>query len=181
MKLIKVAFLFFCIYHLFLFHSCNKNVVEKKKEKPIIDSVDVFILKMKDEIYDFKTRVNNANKALQKIKNHKLDSRISEILEYKIYFLGNLKQYDSAIYTSKKLLQKAMEKNDSVFIGRSYSKLAYYYGRNQQNDSAYYYYNLIKDEYLKYSDSITNGNNLLGMAIIEKSNGDYISSEYTGS
>lgn len=181
MKQIKVTFLFFCICILFLLHSCNRKQLEKKETNSINDSVNIFISKMKNENFDFKTRVNYANKVLQKIKVNTIDEKNIKILNYKVYLLGNLKQYDSVIYTLKKVLKKSIEQNDSTSIGRTYSKLSYYYHRNKQVDSAYYYYNLIKSEYLKYNDSITNGNNLLGMAIIESSIGDYNSSEYSSS
>lgn len=181
MKQIKAAFLFFCLFSLSFFYSCNKKITEKKEVKSIIDSVDVFIFKMKNDTVDLKTRINYANKALQKIKNHKSDARIIEVLDSKVKFLGALKQYDSCIYNSKKILQKSIEINDSVSIGRSYTLLAYYHSIKKQNDSAYFYYSLIKNQFLKYSDSISNGYNLMKMSIIEKSVGDYNSSEYTGS
>ena len=74
----------------------------------------------------------------------------------------------------------AIKKNDSASISQSYYQLAYYNFRKQQKDSAYYYYNLVKNEYLKYNDSITNGNNLLEMAGIERSFGDYSASDFSG-
>ena len=89
-------------------------------------------------------------------------------------------QYDSAIYTSKGLLQKAIKKNDSASISQSYYQLAYYNDRKQQKDSAYYYYNLVKNEYLKYNDSITNGRILNEIAGIERIYGDYNASEFSG-
>lgn len=180
MKQINVAFLFFCLLNLSFFYSCNKKITEKKDQKSIIDSVDVFILKMKNDTVALKTRVDYANRALQKIKKHKSDTRIIGVLDSKINFLGALKLYDSCIYNSKKLLQKSIEINDSISIGRSYTLLAYYHSVKKQNDSAYFYYFLIRNQFLKYSDSITNGYNLMKMSIIEKSVGDYNSSEYTG-
>jgi len=176
MKRLKVTFLFFCICSLFLAPSCNKKTAEKKDSKHTIDSVNVFIVKMKNENFDYKTRLKQANKALQKATIQKLDSEIVEILNYKIYLLANLKQYDSVIYTSKKLLSNS--KNDSVYIGKVYAKMAYYYNQNNQKDSAYYYYNLIKNNYSKFNDSITNGRNLLSLAIIQSNFGDYNGSDY---
>jgi hypothetical protein len=155
MKQSKVTFLFFCICSLFLVASCNKKMTEKKDSKPKIDSVNVFIVKMKNEDFDYKTRLKHANKALQTATIQKLDSEIVEILNYKIYLLANLKQYDSVIYTSKKLLSNS--NNDSVYIGKVYAKMAYYYNQNNQKDSAYYYYNLTKNNYSKFNDNITNG------------------------
>ena len=106
-----------------------------------------FMQEMKNDTLDFETRLNSANSAFQKIGINKSDSLIKEILTYKIYLFGNLKQYDSAIYISKELLQKSKKDNDTVSIVKNYSRIAYYSNRNQQKDSAYYYYNLIKNEF----------------------------------
>lgn len=181
MKDLKIAFLFFCLYNLFLFSSCNEKLSVNQEKSKIIDSLDIFILKMKDENFDYKTRLQSSSKALQWINITKDSSDINEILAYKIYLFGSLKQYDSAIYTTRELLQKTIKENDSISIGRNYSKMAYYFSRNNQNDSAYFYYNLLKNDFLKYNDSLSNGNNLFGMSIIELSIGDYIASEYSGS
>jgi len=181
MKQINVTFLFFCIYNLFLFSSCNKKSFIDQEINTKSDSLDIFIVKMKDENFDYKTRLFAANRAFQWINILKDSSVENEILAYKIYLFGNLKQYDSAVYISKELLQKSKIDNDSLSIGRNYSKIAYYYSRNSQNDSAYFYYNLIKNNFLKFNDSISNGNNLYGMSLIELSIGDYSASEYSGS
>jgi signal transduction histidine kinase len=180
MKNLKISFLFFCFCNLILFSSCNEKLSVNQKKSDIINSLDIFILKMKDENFDYKTRLQSSRKALQLVNITKGSSDINEILSYKIYLFGNLKQYDSAIYTTRELLKKSIKENDSLSIGRNYSKMAYYYSRNSQNDSAYFYYNLLKNNFLKYNDSVSNGNNLYGMSIIELSIGDLIASEYSG-
>ena len=179
MKLIKVTFLFFCTCILSLNHACNRDPIEKKEIIPLLDSVDVFINKMKNENFDFKTRVNYANQALQKTKKNTLDEKIIEILNYKIYFLGNLSQYDSAVYTSKKLLPKLIEKNDSTSIGKLYSKLAYYYNKDKQKDSSYHYYILSNNIFSKVRDSVRIGENLSQISNIQANFGDYHSSDIT--
>jgi len=181
MKNLKIAFLFFCIYNLFLFSSCNEKLSVNNEANTTIDSLAIFILKMKDENFGNKARLNSAERALQWINGTKDSSDKNDILVYKMYLFGNLKQYDSAIYTTKKLLQKSIQENDSISIGKNYSRIAYYYNISSQNDSAYYYYNLLKNNFLKYNDSISNANILYGMSIIELYIGDYSASEYSGS
>lgn len=179
MKQFKVTFLFFCIWCLFQFISCNKKEVSKTSENLVLDSVDFFIQKMRNPTLKDINRLKYSNTALQYAENLKLNSKSIEILNDKIYLLGKLKLYDSAIYTSKKLLQKSIIKNDSSYTGRAYFNLAYYYNRNSQKDSAYYFYNLLKNGYLKFNDSTTNGNILLDIAIIESDFGDYNGSDYS--
>ena len=48
MKQFKVTFLFFCIWCLFQFISCNKKEVSKTSENLVLDSVDFFIQKMRN-------------------------------------------------------------------------------------------------------------------------------------
>jgi len=168
MKNLKIAFLFFVVYSLLLLASCTSKEELESSKTSELDSIGLFMKDMKKNDLDFKTRLKQANKAFQKLINKKPDSRIDEIRTYKIYFFGYLKQYDSAVYISKELLQKSKIDKDSVSIARSYSRIAYYYNRNQQKDSAYFYYNKLKKDYLKYNDSTQNGNNLLEMAIIER-------------
>ncbi|RXP60890.1 tetratricopeptide repeat-containing sensor histidine kinase [Lutibacter sp. HS1-25] len=181
MKNLKFTFLFFVVSSLFMLASCSPKEELNSSKVSDLDTIGFFIQEMKNDSLAIETRLNSANSALQKIGADKSDPRIEDILTNKIYLFGSLKQYDSAIYISKQLIQKSKQDNDSIAIGRNYSILAYYYNSNQQTDSAYYYYNLIKNEYLKYNDSILNGNNLLTMAIIERSFGDNIASEHSGS
>ena len=181
MKYLKIAFLFFVVCSFLLLASCTLKEELKASKTSDLDSISFFMQEMKNDTLDFETRLNRANSAFQKIGIDKSDSLIKEILIYKIYLFGNLMQYDSAIYISKELLQKSKKDNDTVSIVKNYSRIAYYSNRNQQKDSAYYYYNLIKNEYLKYNDSIANGSNLLEMVEIERTYGDYTASEFSAS
>lgn len=180
MKILKYTFLFFFVFSLFLLVFCTPKDEIQLANNNELDSISFFMQEMKNDTLDFETRLNSANIAFQKIGINKSDSRIKEILAYKIYLFGYLKQYDSAIYISKELLQKSKIDNDSAFISHSYYQLAYYNDKRQQKDSAYYYYNLIKNEYLKYNDSITNGRILNEIAGIERIYGDYAASEFSG-
>jgi hypothetical protein len=180
MKNLKFTFLFFVVCSFFLLASCAPKEELNTSKTSDLDSISFFMQEMKNDSLAFKTRLQSADKALQWINSTKdsLDTKV--ILLYKIYLFGNLMQYDSAIYTSKGLLQKAIKKHDSASISQSYYQLAYYNDRKQQKDSGYYYYNLVKNEYLKYNDSITNGRILNEIAGIERIYGDYNASEFSG-
>jgi len=182
MKILIHTFLYFFVFSIFLLaSSCAPKEELKASKTSDLDSISFYMQEMKNDTLDFETRLNRANSAFQKIGINKSDSLIKEILTYKIYLFGNLKQYDSAIYISKELLQKSKKDNDTVSIVKNYSRIAYYSNRNQQKDSAYYYYNLIKNEFIKYNDSIANGSNLLEMVEIERTYGDYTASEFSAS
>ncbi|GGK58533.1 hypothetical protein GCM10007963_28300 [Lutibacter litoralis] len=132
---------------------------------------------MKNNDLDFNTRLNRANRALQKIENKRSDTRIEQILAYKIYLFGNLKQLDSAVSINKALIQINIEKNDSVAIANNYYQLAYYYFQNDKKDSAFIANKLSKEIYIKLGDSSKIGENLAQMAIIQSGLGDFIGSD----
>ena len=112
-----------------------------------------------------------------KKKNSPDSKRIEEILIHKIYLLSNLNQLDSAINSSKELLQLTINKNDSAAIGDNYSRLAYYYSLNYKKDSAFLSYELSKQIHLNLGDSEKIGENLAQMAIIQSDLGDYNGSD----
>lgn len=176
MKLVKVTFLFFCLWSLFQTISCTKQTINKSSETYALDSVNFFIQKMKDNNLGYSTRLQSANTALQYSNSLNLDS----ILRYKVYLLGNLRQFDSAIHISRKLIELGRERNDSIILGQNYPIMAYYFNLNKQKDSAFKYYNLTKTSYLKYNDSISNGRYMLDLAILQSDYGDYNGSDDTG-
>ncbi|UMB54451.1 hypothetical protein MKD41_02990 [Lutibacter sp. A64] len=181
MKSLISTCLFFVIFSFSLLVSCTSKEELKSSNNIAVDSIGIFMKKMKNDTLDLKTRLNAANKSLKWVSETKDSSYKKDILAYKIYLFINVRQYDSAVHISKELLHKSIEEKDSTSIGLNYTRIAYYFNRNQQKDSAYYYYNLIKNEYLRYIDSITIGNNFLEMAIIERTYGDYSASDYSGS
>ncbi len=180
MKYLKVTFLFFFIFSLLQFTSCNNKERIETSKIPSLDSVSFYMHRMKDASFGDSISLNNANKALKiEKKTNPNSKRHEEILSYKIYLLGNLKQLDSALTISKELLQLTLKKNDSAAIGNNYSRLAYYYSLNYKNDSAFLSYNLSKEIHLNLGDSAKVGENLAQMAIIQSDLGDYTGSDNT--
>lgn len=180
MKNLKIASLFFLIFSLFQLESCNRKEKIETDQKAKIDSVSHFVKQMKDRTLSDADCLIQANLGLEHaIKSQPNTKIVEEILTYKIYLFGNLKQLDSAISISKKLVNLSLKENDSTAIANYTATMAYYYNQNNQKDSAYYFYNLIKNKYSKFNDSITNGKNLLSLAIIQSDFGDYNASDYS--
>lgn len=160
------------------FTSCNNKERIETSKKPSLDSVSFYIQRMKETSFEDSISLNYANKALKIAKKISPDSKsIEEILIHKIYLLGNLKQPDSAINSSKELLQLTLKNNDSVAIGNNYSRLAYYYSLNYQKDSAFITYKRSKEIHFKLGDSAKIGENLAQMAIIQSDLGDFVGSD----
>ena len=170
---------YFVIFSCFLLGSCTSKEEIKSSNNSTQDSISVFMNAMRNNDLDFNFRLDQANKAFQNIKNKESDARIEEILTFKIYLFGNLKQLDSAIHTNKELLQLNIKKNDSVAIGSNYYRLAYYYFQDDKKDSAFIANKLSYEIYLKFGDSVKIGENLAQMAIIQSDLGDFIGSDNT--
>jgi hypothetical protein len=179
MKYLKITYLFFLVFGLLQITSCNNKKRVETSEKPSADPVSSYMQKMKDASFGDTICLKYANKALEiEKKNSPNSNRIEEILGYKIYLFGNLKQLDSAINSSKELLQLTINKNDSAAIGSNYARLAYYYSLNYKKDSAFLSYERSKQIHVNLGDSVKIGENLEQMAIIQSDLGDYGGSDY---
>ncbi|HEY9220938.1 MAG TPA: ATP-binding protein [Lutibacter sp.] len=158
--------------------SCNNKEKIEASKKSSADSVSFYMQKMKDASFGDAICLKYANKSF-KIENitSPNSERIEEILSHKIYLLGNLNRLDSAINSSKELLQLTINKNDSAAIADNYSRLAYYYSLNYKKDSAFLSYERSKQIHINLGDSAKIGENLAQMAIIQSDLGDYNGSD----
>ena len=179
MKNLKFKALFWVVFGCFLVVSCTSKEELKTSNTSTLDSISLFMKAMKNDTLDFNTRLHQANRALQKIENKTSDARVEQILGYKIYLYGNLKQPDSAINISKALVQISIKNNDSSAIAYNYYRLAYYYLQYDKKDSAFIANKRSKEIYNKLGDSAKIGQNLAQMAIIQSDLGDFIGSDNT--
>ena len=179
MKDLKIAFLFFCAFNLTQASSFRSYIDFRSYTKIEKDSLVFHLENMKNTSLSGDLGLRHANEALKLAKKEKLVSEIKEILNYKIYFFGKLRKYDSAIHTSKIIL-RSLHKGDSKGLASHYSKMAYYYNMNYQKDSAYLYYRLSNEIYLKFGDTIKIGENLTHITMIQSDLGDYSGSDETG-
>ncbi|WP_372767990.1 hypothetical protein [Lutibacter sp.] len=178
MKNLKIVFLFFLIFSLFQLESCKRQEKIETSQKAKIDSVSYYVQQMKDRTLSDSICLIQANLGLNhaiKIQsNYKI---VKEILTYKTYLFGNLKQLDSAISISKKLVNLSLKENDSIAIVNHYATLAYYYSADLKKDSAYLFYNYANEINLKLGDSSEIGKNLAQIAILLSDLGDFEESD----
>ena len=183
MKILKYTFLFFFIFNLLQLSSCSQNEKVEKVDKTPIDSLSIYIQKMKDVSFGDAICLNYANKALSFTKTSTLNKtdfkNREEILDYKVILFGNLNLRDSIIEISNELLKIAQVNKDTALIGYRYFVLGYYHNEKQQRDSAYIYFKLAKDIYFMASDSAKAGESLAYMAAIQSDLGDYAGSDKT--
>lgn len=113
------------------------------------------------------------------LKNQELNDSLRLLILNRIGFLSNrVKQTDSAIFYTKKML-KVASADSNKSRGKAYFKLGIYFSKINQKDSSYYYYNLSKKEYKISKDSIYIVKNLRNISVIESNFGDYISSDFS--
>lgn len=180
MKYDNIAFLFLLTIVLLL-ASCKRQFNVKESESITNDTLNYFVQQMKDRTHSDSVSLTFSNLALQQIDKASYNTNIiEEILSYKMYFFVNLKKYDSAIYSAKKLLDLVVKKKDTVGIGKIYAGLGYYYYENYQRDSAYLFYNKAKEIHLILKDSISIGYDLNYIAMIQSDLGDFEESDQTG-
>ncbi|SNR37098.1 hypothetical protein SAMN04488111_0960 [Lutibacter flavus] len=173
MNMLKNSFLLFTVFYQMQFVVFASEGASKK------DSLSFHLEKMKDVKLSPATGLYHANKALHLIDKETDIKTRKKILGYKAYLFGNLRNYDSAIFSTKKYL-KLLKKEDIKGVAAQYSKMGYYYRANSQMDSAYYCYNYSNEMFSIVQDSARIGENLTHIAIIQSNLGDYTGSEETG-
>jgi len=162
-----------------IFNSCNKKLDKVIVQESELNTISFYFNKMKDVSLSDSVRLNHSNSVLKLSKGKNVDSTIIKTLSYSIHLYGKTGSYKMAIKNSRLLLEESIKQKDTVSIGSSYFKMAYYFNTTHLKDSAYIYFNLAKDVYLSLNDSVSVGNILTNLAIIQSDFGDYSASDYS--
>ena len=179
MKFLKTPFLFFFVFSLLQLVSCGKKEALKLSESVALDSINFYSQKMKDVSLSDSVRLNHSKSVLKLSKGKNVDTTIIKTLGYSIYLYGKTGNYKMAIKNARLLLEESIKQKDTVSIGSSYFKMAYYFNTTNLKDSAYIYFDLAKDVHLSLNDSVSVGNILTNIAIIQSDFGDYSASDYS--
>ncbi|TPN87440.1 tetratricopeptide repeat protein [Aquimarina algicola] len=118
-------------------------------------------------------RLSYVTQSLALAKKWKHDSIWYNSLMQKTFLFGKQKQYDSAIAYTQQLYDLAKANRDTLYLKKALKKLGLYYKRKNQLKEAFQYYNESFKIARLNNDSIWAGNNLLYMANIQNSLGDY--------
>ncbi|WP_062061334.1 tetratricopeptide repeat-containing sensor histidine kinase [Aquimarina longa] len=182
MKLWRVDFLFYSIFLLLL---CNTIPSFAQTKVPYtlsikeLDSITQYYRLSKADSLSIPDRLHYVNSFLEGISLSRHNSLIYNGLMQKTMLLGRIKNYDSAIKYSHQLYNLAKQNNDTIYIKHALFKLGRYHKNNNQLVDAFDYYN----QGFKISrigkDSAKAGKNLLQMANIQASLGDYLGSKTT--
>jgi len=160
------------VFLLFLSFSCSKSKnFESGAESS--DSLSSFMAFTKNDNFSKLQRVKYNKKALLLLSNSENDSvyrtRLIEIAR-EFYYLQQNKDLKKTLDI---VLEKSIEKKDSLNLAKAYNLLGSQNINLGKNDSAYYY--LLKSEklFIKLEDSLSLGKNYLDKAFVQMYEGDY--------
>lgn len=178
MKWLKITSLFFFSFWVgLIYHSCTFSNNDDSKialtHKKKLDSLLKLYKEAGKKSYSLDKRVEAIDQFLFGVTKLKEDSLLLEGLKLKanIYsYQGNIKE---ALCHSHIMLEKALEKKDSVFIGKASYKVGYYNKRIFNYVEAFEYYNQSFKIFRNLQDSIYAGKCLLAMSYIQLEIGDY--------
>ncbi|WP_439131457.1 tetratricopeptide repeat-containing sensor histidine kinase [Polaribacter sp.] len=166
--------------HLIIILGCHKSIQQKTNiQNPLRDSISELLKASKSKKYKKFEKLIFAKKALRfsnEIDNDSLWFASLNRITILQYSLNDLEDYQK---DSKRYLDKAIIRNDSLEIAKGSYKLGSYYFRYAKYDSAYYYFNLAGLIFSKRGDSLEAGKNFLNMAIIQSNSADYYGSQQT--
>ncbi len=183
MKLWRVNFPFFIVLGVFFLWAFipvfgqTKNQTSWSQGKQ--DSIARYYQLSKSDLLSLEERLKNVSIFLKGAWLSQNDSLVYNGLMQKTMLLGRVRQYDSAIIYTHQLYDLAKNNFDTLYIENAYRKLGIYYKKNDQLSEAFHYYNKAFIIARKKQDTIKIGRNLLNMANIQATLGDYSGSKTT--
>lgn len=171
-KLLKIL-----LFLIFLFLSCTKDKNYEESDKSSSDSLSMFMSIAKNQNYSAKKRIIYNKKALSILLSKKNDILFRDNLYSVANQFCELQQDKELKSTLQIVLEKSLEKNDTLNIAKSYYLLGSQNINLGQNDSAYYY--LLKSEKLftKLKDSLNLGQNYIDKGFVQLYESDYTGCE----
>ncbi|WP_139062478.1 tetratricopeptide repeat-containing sensor histidine kinase [Aquimarina megaterium] len=183
MKLWRVNFLSFrivkgLIFGVIVFAFSQLNAQNSLPQRQLDNMTQNYTLSNVDSL-SIDKRLYHVSSFLESAFLSEKDSLIYKGLRQKTWLLSKAKQYDSAIVYSNQLYDLARQNRDTFFITNALTKLGLYNKKNNDLAESFKYYN----EGFKISrisnDKVKMGRNLLQMANIQTSLGDYSGSKTT--
>ncbi len=164
------------ILFLLALYSCTKHTGSSETlNRNRIDSSNYYFEQGKDAS-ELRQKITFFNKALDNL-NDPYDTLTPVILDYNIYYYNRLKEYDSALYFSNRLIEIAKTQNDSGFMSKGfYRKSAIFRYLNQHEKAFKNAYNA-RQIYLEIGDSASAGRRTSEMAIAQSQLTDYVGAQ----
>jgi signal transduction histidine kinase/tetratricopeptide (TPR) repeat protein len=173
----KLYYIFILL--LFVVFGCTKNKVVKQTSKTSEDSLSTYLVLANDDHLPIAYKKKYTQKALSIILTQKDDS-INKVNLFKVanrYY--NMSDWKSYFETSKLILERSKNSNDSVNLAKAYTYLGDYYVEKSISDSAFFCYFKAEKLYLKLNNNYNLAKTLIGKANLQFKESDYFTSEIT--
>jgi len=157
--------------------SCSKNKQDINSEKLVSDSLSYYMKQSNLNALQQKDKDASTDKAFKLIKTLKNTSQNRDTLFNIAYKYYENKDWVKFQESTKFLLKKSLEKNDTTNIVKSYRYIANYYKKTQVYDSSFSYYQKAEKIYLKLDDKLNLAIILLNKGIVQYAVNDYLGAE----
>ena len=157
--------------------SCNNEPKNKNTDNFYLDSIATYMSFVKNKNLTPEKRIQFNKKAFSILENQKNNQQYRNNLFSVVEQFYTLKDNKSLRISLRLILDKSIEKKDTLHIAKAYNIFGNEYINLDQNDSAYYY--LLKSEKLftKLKDSLSLGKNYIDKAFVQLYESDYTGSE----
>ena len=176
MKLPKFSLAIFSVFFL-VFTSCENDKVSGPNPDAVIRPGTVqYYFKQAKSVPEDKEKLVFLNKGLAAVSNEK-DTLLPYLLDFKIYYHKEIKEYDSALYFSDKLIEIAQFQKDTHYEAMAYYRRAFVYENLQIEEKRFENQFRALQLFLKIKDSSMAGASLSDMAISQSQMTDYTGSQ----
>ncbi|MEM0576262.1 tetratricopeptide repeat-containing sensor histidine kinase [Flavobacterium polysaccharolyticum] len=170
------SLLFFALF-LFLTKCSNKESNTIATDYSLNDSLTYYLEKANDDNLTILFKKKYNNKALEIVQRQTNDSSSRANLFKVANRFFNINDWQSFKNVSKEVLEKSLEKKDTIFIAKSYSYIGDFYSSQGNSDSAYVYYYKAEKLYSLFNDDLNLARTLLNKALLQFNESDFLGSE----
>lgn len=158
---------------------CTSKSINDNDITSAIDSLPIYLSLANDINVPFKSQQSYNKKAFNIIINQKDDS-LNKVNLFKVanryYNMGDWLAFKE---TSKLILERSKNSNDSISVGKAYTYLGDYYSFKTVSDSAFLNYFKAEKVYLRIDDKYNLAKTFLSKANLQFGEGDFFESEIT--
>ncbi|TRX38149.1 sensor histidine kinase [Flavobacterium sp. ZT3R18] len=168
---------FILLFFLILLIGCSDKSKSKQNVTSTKDSLSSYLSLANDTRIPFELKQKYNQKAFEIIINQEDDS-INKVNLFKIanrYF--NMNDWKGYFETSKLILERSKNSNDTVNSAKAYTYLGDYYGAKNISDSAFYNYFKAEKLYLNLNDNYNLAKTRISKANLQYYENDYFNSE----
>ncbi|NBL64936.1 tetratricopeptide repeat protein [Flavobacterium sp. NST-5] len=141
------------------------------------DSISIQLEKATDLSYSREDRLESNNKAFELLLKNQNDSlnRVNLFRVANRFF--NLNDYKGYKESTKQVLVRSIDDNDSISTAKAYNYLGDFYSSSASKDSAYTFYRKAEKLYKKFGDQINLGQVYINIAVVKSYEKDYYGAE----